>query len=83
MTSAISRDKQQSTTASQCCTFPKVVPLSVTMCGKTMDLTFNITQCCNNSFSFLVDSLPFREGRFDITLSVDQAFYPGTKWTKN
>jgi hypothetical protein len=56
------------------------------MSGKTMDLTFNITQCCNASRDFLVDGLPFQEGRFEITIPLiherQYHFFPATDWTK-
>jgi hypothetical protein len=55
------------------------------MAGKTMDLTFNISQRGNDSNSYLVDGLPFQEGRFEITLPLvleQHHFSPAKAWTK-
>jgi hypothetical protein len=73
------------TVGSRGCVFGNGATLSVTMAGKTMDLTFNIEQRVNDSKSYLVDGLPFQEGRFEITLPLVAGqfhFYPAKNWTK-
>jgi hypothetical protein len=73
------------TVGSTGCVFRNGATLSVTMAGKTMDLTFNIVQQGNDSNSYLVDGLPFQEGRFEITLPLVQGqhhFYPAKDWMK-
>jgi hypothetical protein len=73
------------TVGSRGCVFRNGATLSVTMAGKTMDLTFNLEQRVNDSKSYLVDGLPFQEGRFEITLPLDAGqfhFYPAKNWTK-
>jgi hypothetical protein len=75
------------TTSSAYCNFTKPVDLKVTMSGKTMELTF-LMPALHESYSrsFLVDGLPFQEGRFEITLAITgqdhSFFYPANGWTK-
>jgi hypothetical protein len=67
------------------CIFRNGATLSVKMAGKTMDLIFNIEQPLNDSHYYLVDGLPFQEGRFEITLPPvggQFQFYPAQNWTK-
>lgn len=89
---AAKRDLQSATgantlmTSSSGCSFQTGATLNLTMAGKTMRLVFNASlKCCNVDF-FLVDGLPFQEGRFEITLTrTDQeqhVFIPAKNWTK-
>jgi hypothetical protein len=67
------------------CVFRNGATLSVSMAGKTMDLVFDVGWPCCRSHSFLIDGLPFQEGRFEITLpvpKVQHGFYPATGWKK-
>ena len=63
------------------CEFEKPVELNVTRHGRTMSLTFLTPMPGNGSRNFIVDGLPFQEGRFEITLS-KSVFYPASGWTK-
>ena len=68
------------------CTLPAVASLSLTMSGKTMELTFNRVPCCHAAHRYLVDGLPFEQGRFEITLAGPDSswdgFYPASGWKK-
>ena len=68
------------------CTFEKPVELNVTGSGRTMLLTFLTPPMPGNtSRNFIVDGLPFQEGRFEITLPYppsQSSFYPATGWAK-
>lgn len=69
------------------CIFKQPVKLHLTLEGKTMNLTFLMPKLDEyDSRSFLVDSLPFRQGTFEIELAVDTTssansrFYPASGW---
>ena len=73
-------------TGSGGCSFETAPTLNLTMAGKTMQLVFNTSLKCCKVESFLVDGLPFQEGRFQITLTTSKqghhSFLPATSWTK-
>jgi hypothetical protein len=69
------------------CNFKKPVKLHITLEGKTMNLTFLMPKLGEyDSRDFLVDSLPFRPGTFEIELAVETSsstmsrFYPASGW---
>jgi hypothetical protein len=70
------------------CIFKQPVRLQLTLKGKTMNLTFLIPKLSEyDSRDFLVDSLPFRQGTFEIELPVEtpgerSRFYPASGWKK-
>lgn len=70
------------------CVFKKPVKLQVTLNGKTMNLTFLMPKLDEyDSKDFLVDSLPFRQGTFEIDLTIEKSstrsrFYPASGWKK-
>ena len=71
------------------CTFKQPVKLQLTFEGKTMNLTFLMPKLGEyDSRDFLVDSLPFRQGTFEIELAVETTsstrsrFYPASGWKK-
>jgi hypothetical protein len=61
------------------CNFKEPVKRSLTFKGKTMNLVFNMPT--NWDRHFLVDSLPFQPGTFEITLQ-ESSFYPRERWKK-
>lgn len=69
------------------CVFMNGATLRLTMSGKVMDLTFNIAPpCCNASKNYVVDGLPFQEGRFEIAIPVpdgQHAFVPAKAWRRS
>ncbi len=70
------------------CVFKQPVKLRLTFRGKTMNLTFLMPKLSEyDSWDFLVDSLPFRQGTFEIQLPVDGSdtrsrFYSASGWKK-
>lgn len=70
------------------CTFKQPVKLQLTLEGKTMNLTFLMPKLDEyDSRDFLVDSLPFRQGTFEIELAAEESgkrsrFYPASGWKK-
>ncbi len=69
------------------CIFKQPVKLHLTLDGKTMNLTFLMPKLGEyDSRDFLVDSLPFRQGTFEIKLAVETTsnamsrFYPADGW---
>jgi hypothetical protein len=68
------------------CVFKQPVKLRLTLKGKTMNLIFRVPKLSEyDSRNFLVDSLPFREGTFEIELTVSGSdtrprFYPASGW---
>jgi hypothetical protein len=69
------------------CVFRLPVRLHLTLEGKTMNLTFLMPKLDEyDSRDFLVDSLPFRQGTFEIELSIEitsntkSHFYPARGW---
>jgi hypothetical protein len=69
------------------CVFKQPVKLHLTLEGKTMNLTFLMPKLDEyDSRDFLVDSLPFRQGTFEIKLEVETTsntmsrFYPAGGW---
>lgn len=72
---------------SEMCVFKQPVKLELMLRGKTMNLTFLVPRLSEyDSRSFLVDSLPFQPGNFEINLPADPQgkplFYPATGWKK-
>jgi hypothetical protein len=70
------------------CVFKQPVNLQLTFKGKTMDLTFLMPKLDEyDSRDFLVDSLPFQQGKFEIRLPVEKSdtrshYYPASGWKK-
>ena len=69
------------------CNFKDDVKLSVTLAGKTMNLVFHVPKLSEvDSKDFVVDSLPFKAGDYEITLNVPPDtwlnFYPAKGWQK-
>ncbi|MEQ1922049.1 MAG: hypothetical protein ABL952_06035 [Pyrinomonadaceae bacterium] len=69
------------------CNFSGPVTLKLTIKGKVMELTFNPPKMGEyDSSDFLVDSMPFRKGRFEITLEADpnraSLYYAAAGWKK-
>lgn len=70
------------------CTFKQPVKLQLTLEGKTMNLTFLMPKLDEyDSRDFLVDSLPFRQGTFEIELAAEESgkrsrLYPASGWKK-
>jgi hypothetical protein len=67
------------------CVFTNGATLSLTMGGKTMNLAFGASWRCCDSHTFVIDGLPFREGRFEIALTVpgvspQHEFFPASAW---
>lgn len=69
------------------CNFKQPVKLHLTIEGKIMNLIFLMPKLGEyDSRDFLVDSLPFRQGTFEIELAVDTTsdtmsrFYPARGW---
>jgi hypothetical protein len=69
------------------CNFKQPAKLHLTLEGKTMNLVFLMPKLGEyDSRDFLVDSLPFRQGTFEIKLEVDTTsetmsrFYPASGW---
>jgi hypothetical protein len=73
-------------TTSQSCNFTEAAVLRVTMEGNTMELKFNFpTMGEHESAEFLVDSKPFKAGKYEITLARPEgsgAYYPASGWKK-
>jgi len=69
------------------CNFQQPVKLTVTWKDQTMNLRFLVpTLSRNDSKDFLVDSLPFKSGDYEIDLTKDpegkSLFYPARGWKK-
>jgi len=69
------------------CNFRDDVKLSVTLAGKTMNLVFHVPKLNEtDSKDFVVDSLPFKAGNYEITLNMPPDtwvnFYPAKGWQK-
>jgi hypothetical protein len=65
------------------CIFKKPVNLQLSLKGKTMNLTFLVPRLGeHDSRDFIVDSLPFQEGSFEIELRANTDFYPAARWKK-
>ena len=69
------------------CIFRKPVKLHLTRKGQTMNLTFLMPELGQyQSRNFLVDSLPFKAGDYEIELAADPngkpLFYQATGWKK-
>jgi len=69
------------------CNFKDDVKLSVTLAGKTMNLVFHVPKLNEtDSKDFVVDSLPFKAGSYEITLNMPPDtwvnFYPAKGWQK-
>jgi hypothetical protein len=70
------------------CVFKQPVKLQLTLKGKAMNLIFRVPTLSEyDSRDFLVDSLPFRQGTFEIELAVSGSdtrsrFYPASGWKK-
>src|SRR3954471_7160194 len=69
------------------CNFKDDVKLSVTLAGKTMNLIFHVPKLSEyDSKDFVVDSLPFKAGNYEITLNMPPDtwvnFYPAKRWQK-
>lgn len=69
------------------CVFKQPVKLQLSYKGKAMNLTFIMPTLREyDSRDFLVDSLPFREGTFEITLAASSdnrsRFYPALGWKR-
>ena len=69
------------------CNFKDDVKLSVTLAGKTMNLVFHVPKLsATDSKDFVVDSLPFKAGNYEITLNMPPDtwvnFYPAKGWQK-
>ena len=69
------------------CNFKDDVKLSVTLAGKTMNLVFHVPKLNEtDSKDFVVDSLPFKAGDYEITLNMPPDtwvnFYPAKGWQK-
>lgn len=70
------------------CVFKQPVKLQLTLEGKTMNLTFLMPKLDEyDSRDFLVDSPPFRQGKFEIELRAEDSskrsrFYPASGWKK-
>ena len=69
------------------CIFKQPLQLHLTLKGKTMNLTFLVPRLSeHDSRTFVVDSLPFQPGNFEIDLPADpdhsSRFYPATGWKK-
>jgi len=73
-------------TTSQFCNFPEPALLNVTLGGKTMELTFKFPKMGEqDSADFVVDSLPFKPGKYAITLAKATGYgmyYAPTGWKK-
>ena len=73
-------------TTSQFCNFPEPATLKVTLDKKTMELTFKFPRMGEQeSADFVVDSLPFKAGKYVMELAVpkDPGEYYGAKgWKK-
>ncbi|CAN5330095.1 hypothetical protein BH10ACI3_BH10ACI3_14880 [soil metagenome] len=72
-------------TTSQFCNFPEPVTLKLTMNAKTMELTFKFPKFGEQeSLDFVVDSLPFKSGKYQITLAKPKgtygAYFAATGW---
>lgn len=80
--------KMAALTTEGMCTFKQPVKLHLTFKGKTMNLGFLVPKLSEyDSRNFLVDSLPFREGTFEIELPVSESdtrsrFYAATGWKR-
>ena len=69
------------------CNFKDDVKLSLTLAGKTMNLVFHVPKLNEtDSKDFVVDSLPFKAGNYEITLNMPPDtwvnFYPAKAWKK-
>ena len=73
-------------TTSQFCNFPEPASVKVTLDKKTMELTFKFPRMGEQeSADFVVDSMPFKAGKYVIELAVpkDSGEYYGAKgWKK-
>src|SRR5262245_60097448 len=70
--------------ASTMCNFSKPVKLSLTWKDQVMNLTFVVPELSrNDSMDFLVDSVPFKAGDYEIELVSPEGkwlFYPAKGW---
>ncbi len=69
------------------CNFKEPATLKVTIGGKTMELTFKFGPMGDvESTDYIVDSIPFKAGKYEITLNHDPKFYTSyyapTGWKK-
>jgi len=69
------------------CNFKDDVKLRVTLAGQTMNLVFHVPKLNEtDSKDFVVDSLPFKAGNYEITLNMPPdtwvSFYPAKGWQK-
>jgi len=69
------------------CIFKGDLKLRVTLAGKTMNLVFHMPRLSDvDSKDFVVDSLPFRDGDYEMTLNVPPEtwvnYYPASGWKK-
>lgn len=75
-------------TTSEFCNFREPATLNVIIGGKTMSLTFKFPPMSEQeSADFIVDSLPFKAGKYEITLAKPangyDAYYAPTGWKKS
>jgi len=69
------------------CGFINPIKLELELYGKKMKLVFRPRPLSDNSIDYLIDSLPFQEGIFEILMAQkdrDQSafFYPASSWEK-
>jgi len=65
------------------CIFKEDVKLRITLGGKIMSLTFHMPSLDDYaSKDFVVESLPFKAGDYEITLNTGLNYYPAGAWKK-
>lgn len=74
-------------TTSEFCNFREPATLNVTVGHKTMELTFSFPQMSEmQSAEFIVDSVPFKPGKYTINLAIPVngygGYYPATGWKR-
>jgi hypothetical protein len=78
-------------TVSQMCSFRAPLVLKLTLKGKTMELRFHAPNSGMQSADYVVDSPPFKEGKYEIDLEVQPApngvqrfggFFAASLWKK-
>ena len=79
--------KTQWLEAYKLCNFAGPVKLTVTLNKKVMELTFNPPRLSEyQTANFLVDSLPFKSGKYSATLTLPEngyrGYYPPSVWKK-
>jgi tetratricopeptide (TPR) repeat protein len=80
--------KLQPLVKSKPCGFTEPVKLELAMKGKKMKLVFRPDAPNDHAIDYMVDSPPFQEGIFDITLTLEKDegreayFYPASGWLK-